>query len=99
MDGLIKQGFRHAQVAGEEAGKVERGQFAIRHGKASKKGRHPCACDRCSAPAAAVIVTRSGVMCACPLCADIAFSQAAQPLSLERFYEGEREYGEVIHAA
>jgi hypothetical protein len=93
MDRGHEQFSRHAQVTGEEAGEVEGAQIGFRHGEGSReKDRHPCACDRCSNLAVAVIVTRSGVMAACPICSEIAFSQAAQPLSLERFYEGEREH-------
>jgi hypothetical protein len=91
MDGFIEQRLWHAQVAGEEAGEVERLQRGFSHRKALGD-RPPCACEICSNPATAFTITRAGVMLACPICSEIAFSQAAQPLSLERFYEGEREH-------
>jgi hypothetical protein len=91
MDRSRKQFSRHTQVAGEEAGEVERLQIRFRHEK-TLKARSPCACVRCSSPAVVEIIARSGVMKMCPICSEIAFSHAAQPLSLERFYEGEREY-------
>lgn len=86
-----KQFTRHAQVAGEKRGEVEGFQFRVTHRGASS-GRNPCVCDFCTNPAAAVTVTRSGVYAVCPVCADIAFMHAAQPLSIERFHEGEREH-------
>lgn len=95
MHGFIKQGFRHAQMGGEKAGKVEGAKFRLTHHRGSTD-RNPCACDFCSNPAASVIATRSGVYAACPVCASIAFMQAAQPLSIERFHEGEREHEQAI---
>lgn len=66
----IEQGFRHAKVAGKKAGEVERTQLGIRHGR-NPLVAHPCECDMCSSIATAEIITRSGVMKACPECARI----------------------------
>lgn len=97
MDRRIKQGFGHVEVTRQERGEVERTQIGFRHGKALS-ARLPCACDVCNNPAVSVVVTRSGVMAACPVCAEIAFHGAAQPLSLEQFYEGDREHEQACYA-
>lgn len=91
MDGRIKQGLGHVQVTRQERGEVERTQIGFRHGTALN-ARHPCAFGGCSNLATCEVTTRLGVTCACPVCAEIAFHGAAQPLSLEQFYEGEREH-------
>lgn len=91
MHRRIEQRFGHAQVPGQERSKVEGAQFRVTHREVSGK-RNPCECEFCSNPAAAVTITRSGVMVVCPVCADIAFMHACQPLSIERFHEGEREH-------
>lgn len=64
----IKQFHRDAQVPGEKAGEVEGAQFRVTHGTGSNR-RNPCECDMCSSIATAEIITRSGVMLACPDCA------------------------------
>lgn len=97
MDRRIEQGFRHAQVAGEKAGEVEGAQFRVTHGAGSER-RDPCGCEFCSNPASAITITRAGVCVVCPVCADIAFMHAAQPLSIERFHEGEREHEHACFA-